>query len=295
MSPLEVIRSCQDFPVLAKRSAALLRFSALMEELIEAADTLPMEELFDELLDKTGYLQMLQDEGEQGETRIENVQEFRSNIVNYCKEQGENASLEGFLEETALYTDADRAGDDNVVSLMTMHAAKGLEFDTVFAIGMENGIFPSMRSMDTQEDTEEERRLAYVTITRAKRHLYLTYAATRMLFGRTAYNPISRFVKEIPEEHLQKDTPQKTAKSAEPAASGISGIRKQMAAIQRQKPTTVTEVPVLSVGDRVLDKGFGEGTVLRAEPMAGDCLLEIAFDTVGTKKLMAKYRKITKI
>ena len=153
-----------------------------------------------------------------------------------------------------------------------------------------------MRSMDTQEDTEEERRLAYVTITRAKRHLYLTHAGSRMLFGRTGYNPLSRFVKEIPEEHLKKEQPEKAAVSADiPTAAGISGIRKQMAAIQRQKPTTVTEVPVLAVGDRVLDKGFGEGTVLRAEPMAGDCLLEIAFDRVGTKKLMAKYRKITKI
>ncbi|MBR3629138.1 MAG: UvrD-helicase domain-containing protein [Oscillospiraceae bacterium] len=295
MTPLEVIRNCGDFPVLAKRSAALLRFSALMDELTEASESLPMEELFDELLEKTGYLKMLEDEGDTGQTRIENVQEFRSNIVNYCKDN-EDASLEGFLEETALYTDADRAGDDNVVSLMTMHAAKGLEFDTVFAIGMETGIFPSMRSMDTQEDTEEERRLAYVTITRAKRHLYLTHAGSRMLFGRTGYNPLSRFVKEIPEEHLKKEQPEKAAVSADiPTAAGISGIRKQMAAIQRQKPTTVTEVPVLAVGDRVLDKGFGEGTVLRAEPMAGDCLLEIAFDRVGTKKLMAKYRKITKI
>ncbi|MCR4647330.1 MAG: UvrD-helicase domain-containing protein [Oscillospiraceae bacterium] len=295
MTPLEVIRNCGDFPAIAKRSAALLRFAALMDELTEASETLPMEELFDELLEKTGYMKMLEEEGDTGETRIENVKEFRSNIVNYCKAHEEDATLEGFLEETALYTDADRAGDDNAVSLMTMHAAKGLEFDTVFAIGMETGIFPGQRSMDTQADMEEERRLAYVTITRAKRHLYLTHTDMRMLFGRTMYNPVSRFVKEIPEEHLHTEKPMKTEAPAESTASGIGGIRRQMAALQRQKPTQVSEVPALSVGDRVLDKGFGEGTVLRADPMAGDMLLEIAFDDVGTKKLMAKYRKITKL
>ncbi|MDE5563879.1 MAG: UvrD-helicase domain-containing protein, partial [Oscillospiraceae bacterium] len=159
MSSLEVVKNCEDFPALSKRAKALLAFSSLMDELKEAEETLPMEELFDLLLDKSGYMHMLKEEGDTGETRIENVKEFRSNIVNYCREH-EDASLEGFLEETALYTDADRAGDDNVVSLMTMHAAKGLEFDTVFAVGMETGIFPGSRSFETQADMEEERRLA---------------------------------------------------------------------------------------------------------------------------------------
>ena len=181
------------------------------------------------------------------------------------------------------------------------YGISGLEFDTVFAVGMEQGIFPSMRSMDSEADLEEERRLAYVTITRAKRHLYLMQSRERLLFGSYKQNPLSRFVKEIPEEYLAIDDrlPHIESGSAEISGiKGVSGIRAQMAAIQRQR----TAPPVSSAGnglqftdgERISDAVFGEGTILRAEPMAGDYLLEVAFDTVGTKKLMAKYRKITK-
>lgn len=301
MSPLEVVKNCEEFPLLAKRKSALLQFGAMIEELTELAETLPLEELFDQMLEKTGYTLMLQAEGEQGETRLENVKEFRSNIVDYVRES-ENPSLEGFLEETALYTDADRESTEDSVSLMTMHAAKGLEFDTVFAVGMEQGIFPSMRSLDSEADLEEERRLAYVTITRAKRHLYLIQSRERLLFGSYKQNPLSRFVKEIPEELVNLDdrVPHIGDRPAEiGGASGVSGIRAQMAAIQRQRAAK----PVSSAGnglsfaegERISDAVFGEGTILRAESMAGDYLLEVAFDTVGTKKLMAKYRKITKL
>ena len=302
LSPLEVIAQCEDFPLLSKRKSALQQFGVMIAELTEKVDELPLEELFDLVLDRTGYMDMLKAEGEQGETRIENVKEFRSNIVDYVQESAD-PSLEGFLEETALYTDADRESKGDAVSLMTMHAAKGLEFDTVFAVGMEQGIFPSMRSMDSEADLEEERRLAYVTITRAKRHLYLMQSRERLLFGGYKQNPLSRFVKEIPEELLEMDdrTPHSFDRPAEiSTAKGISGIRAQMAAIQRQKKAAA---PVSSAGngltfqdgERIVDAVFGEGTILRAEPMAGDYLLEVAFDKVGTKKLMAKYRKITKV
>lgn len=308
MSPLEVIRSCEDFPVLAKRNAALLKFSSLMDKLCEKAEELPMEELFDFMLEQTGYIDMLKAEGEEGETRIENVKEFRSNIVAYTV-ANEAPTLEGFLEETALYTEADKIGEEDVVSLMTMHAAKGLEFDTVFAVGMETGIFPGMRSFDSQDDMEEERRLAYVTITRAKRCLYLTYASVRLLFGRTNSNPVSRFVNEIPGELIYEDD--RTVRSSTfsggdslysrnaeiGTAKGVSGMRSQMAAIRKQKPTPAATGKGLdcAVGDRIRDEKFGEGTVLKATPMGGDVMLEVAFDTVGTKKLMAKYRKIIKL
>ena len=300
LSVIEVCRDCESFPAIAKRKSSLIPFASMMQELTDAADELTLEELFDLLLERTGYLEALKAEGETGETRIENVKEFRSNIVEYTEESAE-PSLAGFLEETALFTDADRESDGDCVSLMTMHSAKGLEFDTVFAVGMEDGIFPSSRSMDSQEDMEEERRLAYVAITRAKRHLYLIQSRERLLFGSYKQNPLSRFVKEIPEELIAREdrSPSLYDVPAEiGAAKGVSGIRAQMAAIQRQRKAA----PVSSAGngltfragERITDAVFGEGTILRADPMAGDYLLEVAFDTVGTKKLMAKYRKITK-
>ena len=297
MPLLEVVRNCGEFPAIARRSAALLKFSALMDKLTEQAEILPMEELFDFMLNETGYLEMLKAEGEEGENRIENVKEFRSNIVSYT-EENEEPTLAGFLEETALYAESDKIGETDTVSLMTIHTAKGLEFDTVFAVGMETGIFPSQRSFDTQEDMEEERRLAYVMITRAKRHLYLSHAVSRLLFGSTGNNPVSRFVKEIPEELISIDdrTP-KTLYSSRPAeisAKGVSGMRAQMQAIRKQHVPAGQAVDA-KAGDRIVDAVFGEGTVLRAEPMGGDCLLEVAFDNVGTKKLMARYRKIKKI
>ena len=299
MTPLEVARDCDQFPIIAKRSGASLKaFAAMMEEFAEMAEELPLEELFDQVTERSGYLAMLRDEGEEGEERLENVREFRSNIVTYQTETPE-PTLAGFLDETSLYTDAGAKTNENVVSLMTMHAAKGLEFDTVFAVGMETGIFPSSRSFDAPEDMEEERRLAYVTITRAKRELYLLSAQSRLLFGSTKYNPVSRFVKEIPEADLDIDdrTVTQTAGST-PTVSRLGGMRRQMNAIRQTAGAAAKasgQTLTFADGDRIADQVFGEGTILRAEPMAGDWLLEVMFDTVGTKKLMAKYRKLRKL
>ena len=299
MTPLEVARDCDQFPIIAKRSGANLKaFAAMMEEFAEMAEELPLEELFDQVTERSGYLAMLRDEGEEGEERLENVREFRSNIVTYQTETPE-PTLAGFLDETSLYTDAGAKTNENVVSLMTMHAAKGLEFDTVFAVGMETGIFPSSRSFDAPEDMEEERRLAYVTITRAKRELYLLSAQSRLLFGSTKYNPVSRFVKEIPEADLDIDdrTVTQTAGST-PTVSRLGGMRRQMNAIRQTAGAAAKasgQTLTFADGDRIADQVFGEGTILRAEPMAGDWLLEVMFDTVGTKKLMAKYRKLRKL
>ncbi len=300
MTPLEVMRSCEDFPTLSKRTAPLLKFAALMDEFTELSETLPLDELFDTVLERSGYKQMLILQGEEGETRLENVEELRSNIVEYMKES-EEPSLEGFLEENALYTDADRASDEPCVSLMTIHAAKGLEFDTVFVVGMEQGIFPGMRSMDTQEDMEEERRLAYVTITRAKRHLHLIHCQSRMLFGSIKQNPLSRFVKEIPEELLQiedKTTRKFESMPAEIGANtGVAYMRRQMEEIKK-RTAPAPEMPQnlqFSPGERINSRFHGDGTVLSVEYMGGDAMLEVAFDRVGTKKIMAKYQKITKL
>ncbi len=300
MTPIEVMRNAADFPAL-KRPAPLQRFAAMMDSFTELAETATLEELFDTVLEQSGYKQMLVLQGDEGEARLENVEELRSNIVEYMKESAE-PTLEGFLEENALYTDADRAEEGETVSLMTMHAAKGLEFDTVFAVGMEQGIFPSQRSFDSPEDMEEERRLAYVTITRAKRRLYLVRCQNRLLFGSYKQNPLSRFVREIPENLLETDDRTVHQLREMPAEvktnSGLAYLKKAQAdaaraRAQQQAPAAPMQ---FSVGERILSPVFGEGTILSLEPMPGnDYLMEVAFDRVGTKKIMSKYQKIRKI
>ena len=233
--------------------------------------------------------------------------EFKSVISEKEKEaeaSGEVLTLQSFMEGLALISDIDNHDpEQDAVNLMTLHSAKGLEFPVVFMPGMETGIFPGTRSLDTQEDMEEERRLAYVTVTRAKRRLYLLHAQTRMLFGRMNNSPVSRFVGEMPKDDITVDDRTPSAASERPAeigaARGFGGMQAQMDAIRRHRSaapkTSAAPVQSFAAGDRVNDHVFGDGTVLRAEAMAGDCLLEIAFDNVGTKKLMARYRRLIKL
>lgn len=299
MTPLDVMRSAEEFPVLAKRTVHLKRFADMMDELTQLLETEPLDAVFDALLEKSGYEDMLLLQGDEGKERLENVRELRSNIAEYMQDSAD-PTLEGFLEENALYTDADRAGDADCVSLMTMHAAKGLEFDTVFAVGMEQGIFPGTMRMESEEDMEEERRLAYVTITRAKRHLYLTCAAVRMLFGHTRSDSVSMFVQEIPqglldagEELIQRtDISRKNAEIG--CSAGVAYMQKQM---QKKAAAAAgcTDFTVFDVGDRICSQRFGAGTILSIECMGGDAMMEVAFDQCGTKKIMAKYQKIEKI
>ena len=181
---------------------------------------MPLDVLYDQLLDKSRYIAMLQEKDTpENASRIENIQELKSNILGYMKENGEQASLAGFLDEIACVYDTDQLdGDADCAVLMTIHSAKGLEFPTVFLVGAEEGIFPGARSIGEPEEIEEERRLCYVAMTRAKKKLYITAARQRMLFGRTSANRISRFVEEIPEENLEK-----TADAAPRYASGGAG------------------------------------------------------------------------
>jgi DNA helicase-2/ATP-dependent DNA helicase PcrA len=208
--------------------------------------------------------------------------------------ENETGGLSGFLDEIALYTDIEQyeAGADQVV-MMTMHSAKGLEFPTVFIVGAEEGIFPGVRSIAEPEELEEERRLCYVAITRAKKKLYITAAKQRMLFGRTSANRISRFVDEIPEELIEKP--------AEAKPYSFGGEKLRTGSIQNQnriiKQKSQASETVFRIGDRVRHSAFGEGFILSVSPMGGDALLEIAFDKVGTKRLMnnAASQHMTKI
>lgn len=221
-------------------------------------------------------------------------------MVQYVEANGEEASLSGFLEEVSLYTDIDKLDEnDNVVSLMTIHSAKGLEFGTVFIIGMEDGIFPGLRSLNSLEDLEEERRLAYVAITRAKKKLYMIHAKQRMLFGSTNRNLISRFAKEISSEYYERiDSTVKTydADEKDIIVQSVSKYSLQSELANRRVEQNKKQASAeFSVGERVKHNVFGEGTVVSVKKISNDAMLEIAFDSVGTKKLMANFAKIAKI
>ncbi len=299
MSPIEVMQNSGDYPLLSKRAGVLEKTADMFIELSEIAENNSLEELLDEILERTGYAAAMRALGDEGLSRLENIEELKTTMKQYADENGDEASLSGFLEEISLYTDIDRLdANDNVVSLMTMHSAKGLEFPEVFIVGAEEGIFPGIRSMDSLEDMEEERRLAYVAMTRAKKKLYITYAMQRMLFGSTSRNLVSRFVKEIPADYVdKKDGTIRTASgSSEPAVSSAARytLRSELAErnIERAKQTVSADY---SVGQRVKHNVFGEGTIVSVKKISNDAMLEVAFDSVGTKKIMANYAKLTKI
>lgn len=297
LSPLEVMQNVDQYPVLSKKAVVLKKFAVIWEELIAAEREMPLEKFLDIVLEKTGYRDALEHMGEEGAFRLENIEELKSSMLTYEKE-AEEPSLGGFLEEISLYTDVDKyEPDQDVVMLMTVHSAKGLEFQNVYLVGMEQGVFPGNRSMDSQEDLEEERRLAYVALTRAKKKLTLTTAASRMLFGTTMRNPQSQFLTEIDRSLLKQETSQKQSlrgiSAQKPESLQSISLQQQMAA---SKPKKYQAVPkVFHVGERVRHASFGDGTVLAITKMANDAMLEVGFDQVGTKRLMASHPKIKKL
>ena len=302
-----VIKDAGSYPQLSRSAAKLKSFVALIDGLIEAEESgdYSLAELYNLILEHTNYEAYLRHEKENADVRIENIEELSSNIIKFEEDYGEEADLSGFLEEISLMTDIDNydAEADTCV-MMTLHSAKGLEFPVVFITGMEDGLFPSIASMMNPEEIGEERRLAYVGITRAKEKLYLTKTRTRMLFGSTTYNKESCFVSEIPDELMErtgerkktflygsayKDSGKATAVGV-PSASGAAPKKQPF----YQKPAVKSGV-TYSVGDTVLHKVFGKGLVMSAQRMGNDTLLEIAFDKAGTKKLMANFCKMEKL
>lgn len=298
MSPLEVIRNCGDYPLLSKKQNALISASNMFQDLIDLSNKLPLDEFFDEVLNKTGYIKALEALGDEGTARIENIEELRSTIVAYMNE-AEEPSLSGFLEEIALYTEADRDdGSLDKVTLMTIHSAKGLEFENVFVTGLEEGIFPSSRSLDNEADLEEERRLAYVAVTRAKKKLYFTSASGRLLYGQTQRNITSRFIKEAGRELVEKhdNTTLVNNKDEGITAMQSASLQQQLARNRMlQKAASIKTPAEYFEGERISHNIFGEGVIVSVQKMANDALLEIAFDKVGTKKIMANFAKLKKI
>ena len=293
-----VVSDSANYGPLEKSAAKFQKFVTLISDLTELLDTdISLPDFYEELMQRTGYVEMLEQKPtEENKTRLENVRELKSSIVSYAANT-DYPTLAGFLEEIALYTDIEQYNEgDEAVVMMTMHSAKGLEFPHVFLVGLEDGLFPSMRSIGDRDEMEEERRLCYVAITRAKETLTISHARQRMLYGRTNSAIASRFIREIPEDLVVKkggysaaprygtfDTPQSrswndySAYVAKPAQPSYS--------VASTQKTTYLE---LNKGDMVHHTGFGKGMVLSVVKMGGDALLEIAFDQIGTKKLMAK-------
>ena len=304
-----VVSDPYSYGPLEKAAMKLMQFSAFVEGMAELLDTgISLPEFYDELLERSGYVAMLQAKPtEENKTRLENVRELKSSINSYV-ENAEIPTLAGFLEEIALYTDLEQYNEsDDAVVMMTMHSAKGLEFPHVFLVGFEDGLFPGMRAIGDREEMEEERRLCYVAITRAKQTLTISHAKQRMLYGRTNASLKSRFLNEIPEDCVVHKGGYKPRTETNSFGFGSYGgyepqyqrkpTAQQLAKkehIKRSTQTSLTEQSQkaayldLNKGDMVLHAAFGRGMVLSVMKMGGDALLEIAFDDIGTKKLMAK-------
>ncbi len=317
-----VMENATQYPALSRAVPMLTAFTDLIHRLTELLYTLPLPDLFDAVMEQSGYLQMLREGGEPERERIENIAELKSNLIEYVRNTealGGEPSLVGFLEEYALVADVDKYDSEaDAVVLMTIHSAKGLEFPVVFIPGMEDGIFPGMQNiMGSSEDMEEERRLCYVALTRAKKQVFLLHTRTRLWYAQTVANPLSRFVGEIPQELI---TTEDLTMEALSSGTGTAESRpttpmgrvyytpprrpKTVAhtdriTVGRPTPTSTTEaragMNTLEPGDRVSHPTFGEGEILSIKPMGADKLIEIMFDDVGTKKLMGTYAKLKKL
>ena len=292
-----VVSDPYSYGPLEKAAMKLLQFSAMIEGMAQLLDEgMSLPDFYEELLIRSGYVDMLNaKDTEENKTRLENVRELKSSINSYV-ENAEVPTLAGFLEEIALYTDLEQYNEsDDAVVMMTMHSAKGLEFPHVFLVGFEDGLFPGMRAIGDAEEMEEERRLCYVAITRAKQSLTICHARQRMIYGRTAAALPSRFLKEIPKECVVKKGGYRRIQ--EVGYGGTFGQHGSYVAYARKpqvksvisNPSNAS-IPYLELnqGDMVLHAAFGRGMVLSVMKMGGDALLEIAFDDIGTKKLMAK-------
>lgn len=309
LSLFEVFQGAEQYEKLTRGAKKLLDFTAMIDEFMAIAqEAVPLKDLLARIVERTGYMAYLDLDPESAEDRKSNIEELYSILLKY-EEENPEGDLSSFLEEVALMSELDNfdQGADSVV-LMTIHSAKGLEFPVVLIPGMEDGIFPGNQSMYDPSELEEERRLAYVGITRAKKQLYLLNASQRMLYGQTNRNPPSRFIKEIPEENVENRSavspgtaPAMSSSGTAPASRGASsagmGSRRSSAYSHDfgQSQGDAGAAGAFSAGDAVRHNTFGTGVVLSAQPMGSDVLLEVAFEKAGTKKLMAKFAKLSKL
>jgi DNA helicase II / ATP-dependent DNA helicase PcrA len=315
MSAFEVCERADEFQKTSRSASKLMNFTKMIRDFQECIENgMGLNDLLQEVSDVTKYLDYLQEEPETYEDRVNNIKELSSMFIKY-EEESEDANLSEFLEDVALISDIDSYNEDeDAVVLMTLHSAKGLEFPVVFIPGMEEGIFPGNQSMFSEEDLEEERRLAYVGITRAKKKLYLISSQQRMLYGQTSRNMPSRFLREIPSSVIddQSVMARRSTGFTTPRTAYANASRNELGHSSHNKIGSYTQSSSsahkfgqagnaaqknnidFKVGDTVCHKSFGTGTVLTVTPMGGDMLLEVAFDKAGTKKMMANYARLEK-
>ncbi len=302
----EVVKTASQYEALSRSADKLLKFADFIERMKTLSETIPLAEFAERLINESGYTEMLLANPEEGAERLENLKELVSNMALHT-EENPDATLTEFLEEVSLIADIDNYDSEaNAVTMMTVHSAKGLEFPVVFLPGLEENIFPSSLSVSDTE-IEEERRLAYVALTRAKEELYVTHARERMMYGKTNVNPPSRFLAEIEKEY--KNEVSLTTRPRYGSFGGFSQKRSEDVSFGKplyeghifktsskpnitlpQKPSAPLEK--FKVGDTVVHRIFGEGMVLSVADRGGDTLYEVAFDKVGTKQLMGAYAKL---
>ena len=308
-SVLEFMKVAKQYTAVSVSAANAMRsFSLMIDTLRDDAQKLSVSELIRRVIDVTGYGKMISEikEASEREERLSNLDELVTAAVQY-EENADAPTLLEFLEEVALVSDIDKYDEEaDAVVLMTIHSAKGLEFPVVFLPGMEENIFPSYLTMMNPEEIEEERRLAYVAITRAKKKLFITHVGDRMMNGKTQFNQLSRCAAEIPTELIDNETPPPPARHqgsfvygsaarTQPAYSPkaeLGGMKKTSVASAKVSPKSSGEK--FAAGDTVIHQLFGEGVILTVRPMGGDVLYEVVFESAGTKKLMGTYAKLKK-
>ena len=318
----EIIKEADQYG-LARVYTNAQSFISVIEDIISKKDEYTITELIKHTLNETGYTKALEEENSiEAENRIENLEEFLTVAVQFEEEEAEN-DLSSFLEGITLSSDIDGMNEEEEsVTLMTLHSAKGLEFPVVFLVGMEEGIFPGYKSIGEPKELEEERRLCYVGITRAKNNLYLTCSRQRTMFGSTSCNPVSRFVKEIPKAMLEgsselgNESENKFKDSNYDWSYGKAGSNKVvsykiensntrkepsfafksaesfLAKLNNKAQTSQADVSKYKEGQRIYHKRFGEGNISKIEPEGDDLKLDIQFDKVGHKRLMAKFANL---
>ncbi|WP_080848683.1 DNA helicase PcrA [Cytobacillus gottheilii] len=300
MSMFEALESIELIGLSPKITKAAAEFRDLVRNYYQMQEYLSVTELVEELLEKSGYREMLKAEKSiESQSRLENIDEFLSVTKNF-ENASEDKSLIAFLTDLALVADIDKLDDDgqksDAVVLMTLHSAKGLEFPVVFLIGMEEGVFPHNRSLMDDTEMEEERRLAYVGITRAEQELYITNAQMRTLFGRTNMNPPSRFIKEIPEDLLDGiQPPMQGKRGTSPFQDSPRQTMRRNAVVRPAAASTGGDSLSWSVGDKAVHGKWGTGTVVSVKGSGEGTELDIAFPSpVGIKRLLAKFAPIQK-
>lgn len=299
-SEFEIIRTADEYPDLKSAAVRLRKFADMIDAFRVRAynEKMPVNELVSMVLEESGYLDMLRNENTtESKTRIESLEEFIGNAYDFSNNAESGGKLDEFLEQIMLYSDNDGDDDGDSAVLMTIHSAKGLEFPVVFISGLEEDLFPGSKNCGDDEEIEEERRLCYVAMTRAKEKLYMTRALSRFRFGQRLPGNESRFLRELPAELIEDEsvTVIQARKTLEDVGVSIKPEPKTMRYFEKKEPSPAVDAMDFREGDRVRHRKFGDGTVVSSQQFGNDAIVVIDFDSVGAKRLMAAFAKLERI